>query len=152
MASIRGTDTKPELMVRQTLHRLGYRFRIHRRDLPGCPDIVLPRYQAVIFVNGCFWHQHTNCNRAVLPKSRTDYWLPKLARTKQRDKANCSQLRGDGWRVLNLWECELGDADRLKRRLLRFLNPRNGLPVAKAGRLPLDKVERLENKASRYLR
>jgi DNA mismatch endonuclease, patch repair protein len=121
MARIRGFDTKPELVVRQMLHRLGYRFRLHRRDLPGCPDIVLPRHHAVIFVNGCFWHQHENCCLAKLPKSRTDYWTPKLNGNKARDQRNHTSLRHGGWRLLVIWECQLDNPSRLRGRLQRFL-------------------------------
>ena len=100
---------KPELAVRSMVHRLGYRFRLHRRDLAGAPDLALPRHKAVIFVNGCFWHWHPDpdCPIAVLPKSNVAYWLPKLARTRVRDQEHTTSLESDGWRVLVVWECKL---------------------------------------------
>lgn len=121
MRAIRKKDTKPELIVRRLLHAMGYRFRLHRRDLPGTPDIVLPRYRAVIQVHGCFWHQHAGCRHANLPRSRTSYWWPKLARNVQRDARAEQALHALGWRVLILWECELRDLDGLRARLCAFL-------------------------------
>lgn len=107
MARIRAKDTKPELRVRRAAHALGYRFRLHRRDLPGSPDLVFPRLRLALFVHGCFWHQHPGCRRAVLPASRLDYWLPKLARNKARDAAVRIALEEEGWQVVELWECAL---------------------------------------------
>ena len=100
---------KPELAVRSIVHRLGYRFRLHRLDLPGTPDLVLPRHRAVIFVNGCFWHWHPDlgCPIAGLPKSNLDYWEPKLTRTRTRDQEHLGSLEANGWRVLVVWECQL---------------------------------------------
>lgn len=100
---------KPEIAVRSMVHRLGYRFRLHRRNLPGAPDLVLPRHRAVIFVNGCFWHWHSDplCSIAGLPKSNLQYWEPKLARTRIRDQENIRLLEAKGWRVLTIWECQL---------------------------------------------
>jgi len=123
MARIKGKNTKPELKVRQTAHRLGYRFRLHRKDLPGKPDLVFPRFMAVIFVHGCFWHLHpeAGCKDAVLPKSRIDYWLPKLKRNVERDHSNVETLNELGWRVLTLWECETKDSARLAQRIRDFL-------------------------------
>ena len=113
MSRIRSSGMKPELAVRSMVHRLGYRFRLHRRDLPGAPDLVLPRHQAVIFVNGCFWHWHPDphCPIACLPKSNIEYWEPKLARTRMRDKEHTTSLESDGWRVLTVWECQLRSPD-----------------------------------------
>ena len=109
MSRIRSRGMKPEMAVRSMVHRLGYRFRLHKRDLPGTPDLVLRRHRAVIFVNGCFWHWHpdTQCPIAGLPKSNLEYWKPKLERTRIRDQEHMVALQSDGWRVLLVWECEL---------------------------------------------
>ncbi len=123
MRQIRSKDTKPELAVRRLVHRLGYRFRLHRRDLPGSPDLVFPGRRKVIFVHGCFWHQHPNpgCRDARAPRSNGDYWKPKLARTAVRDAEAEQELRTLGWDVLTIWECEL-NRDDLSDRLRAFLN------------------------------
>lgn len=121
MQAIRKKNTKPELRVRRRLHALGYRFRLHRRDLPGTPDIVLPRHGVVIQVHGCFWHQHAGCRYSVQPRTRQEYWLPKLERNVSRDEAVAAELEALGWRVLILWECELGDEAALDARLLKFI-------------------------------
>jgi DNA mismatch endonuclease, patch repair protein len=105
MRAIHSTGTKPEIAVRKVLHSLGFRFRLYRKDLPGSPDIVLPKHRAVIFVHGCFWHQHQGCKHAKLPMQRQDYWLPKLARTRARDGAAHKELGRLGWRSLVVWEC-----------------------------------------------
>ena len=110
MAGIRGKDTKPEMAVRRYLHRLGFRYRLHRADLPGRPDIVLGRYRAVVFVHGCFWHQHPGCRFAYQPKSRQDFWRPKLRGNADRDVENGRRLETLGWRVLTVWECETSDS------------------------------------------
>jgi DNA mismatch endonuclease (patch repair protein) len=107
MARIGSKHTKPELRVRRAAHALGYRFRLHRRDLPGNPDLVFPRLRLAIFVHGCFWHQHPGCQRAVLPASRPDYWLPKLARNQARDATARDALEAAGWHVAEIWECAL---------------------------------------------
>lgn len=121
MSRIRGTDTKPELIVRSTLHRLGYRFRLHRKDLPGNPDIVLPKHNTVIFVHGCYWHRHRCRFGSVIPATRTEFWLEKFAANTARDRRNRHQLRALGWRVATIWECQttdlLGLADRIKNSL-----------------------------------
>lgn len=121
MGRIRGKNTKPELMVRSLLHGMGYRFRLHRRDLPGAPDIVLPKHRLAVFVHGCFWHAHELCSRASTPRSRTDYWGPKLARNKDRDAAHVAALHQMGWSTLVLWECEIerGTIKRTVRRAIR---------------------------------
>lgn len=106
MKSVQSGDTKPELAVRTLLHRLGLRFRLHQRSLPGTPDIVLSRWRTAIFVHGCFWHQHPGCSRAKQPRSRMEYWRPKLLRTTVRDAESAASLRGLGWSVLTVWECE----------------------------------------------
>ncbi|WP_100253296.1 very short patch repair endonuclease [Methylobacterium sp. UNC300MFChir4.1] len=121
MRANKARGTKPELLVRRSLHSLGYRFRLHRRDLPGSPDIVLPRHRVAIQVHGCFWHQHEGCRHANLPRSRTAYWHPKLARNVERDVRTNAALRALGWRVLVLWECELKDLDALRDRLRTYL-------------------------------
>ena len=125
MSQIRSRDMKPEMVVRSMVHRAGYRFRLHRRDLPGAPDLTLARHRAVIFVNGCFWHWHPdpNCPIAGLPKSNLDYWEPKLARTRVRDREQNDALAALGWKVLTVWECELRDPERVMRRIQRFLAP-----------------------------
>ena len=123
MRAIRAKDTAPELAVRRVLHAAGYRFRLHRRDLPGNPDVVLPRHRAVIFVHGCFWHQHpdSGCRNAQVPRSNTAYWSPKLARTAERDREAAERLKAMGWHVLTIWECETKQTEALTQRLLQFL-------------------------------
>ncbi|WP_370677397.1 very short patch repair endonuclease [Pleomorphomonas sp. PLEO] len=114
MSLVRSKDTKPELVVRRLLHGLGFRFRLHRRDLPGCPDIVLPRYKTAIFVHGCFWHQHGDptCWRSRIPKTRQDFWIPKLERNVARDREVMDELRALGWTVVVMWECETTPSKR----------------------------------------
>ena len=122
MSGIRGENTKPELYVRSLLHRRGFRFRLHVRNLPGKPDIVLPRYRAVIFVHGCFWHGH-DCKRGSLPKSNVEFWEKKLQRNVSRDAQVMTQLRSLGWEPLVVWECQLKDIILVTQRLARFLGP-----------------------------
>jgi len=107
MSRIKGKDTKPELLLRSMLHKAGYRFRLHRKDLPGKPDIVLPKHRTVIFVNGCYWHRHEKCPNATTPKTRTEFWEAKFKDTVERDKRNVAELEALGWRVITAWECEL---------------------------------------------
>lgn len=107
MAAIKGKDTKPEMIVRRFLHREGFRFRLHRKDLPGKPDIVLPKYRTVIFVHGCFWHRHDGCRFATMPATRQDFWRAKFERTKERDQNVLQSLLENSWRVIILWECGL---------------------------------------------
>lgn len=121
MSRIRGVDTKPELAVRSLLHRLGYRFRLHRRDLPGTPDIVLPKHATVVFVHGCFWHRHKNCKGATTPKTHRKFWRDKFESNIIRDARNRRDLRKLGWRPLIVWECELHNPGRLERKLERLL-------------------------------
>lgn len=121
MKRIRSRDTRPELTVRRLLHALNYRYRVHLRGLPGTPDIAFTRRKKVIFVHGCFWHQHTGCTIAHIPKSRREYWAAKLKANAERDMANCEKLALLGWKVLIVWECQLNDLERLRRRLGRFL-------------------------------
>ncbi len=122
MALVRGKDTKPELLVRRWVHGLGYRYRLHRRDLPGTPDLVFPARRRVIFVHGCFWHRHIDCALARLPKSRIDFWLPKLKGNAERDARNLHELRQLGWGVMTIWECQLSDTARAVSRIKRFLD------------------------------
>ncbi len=117
MSLIKNRNTKPELAVRSLLHRMGFRFRLHRADLPGKPDIVLPRYKTVIFVHGCFWHRHKGCRFAYTPKSRTDFWLKKLESNMVRDQLVKADLERLGWRVITVWECELREPGQLANRL-----------------------------------
>lgn len=107
MAAIRSTNTKPELWVRKALHRLGFRFRLHNKKLPGSPDLSLRKYRAAIFVNGCFWHQHEHCGAARIPKSRDEFWRTKFARNQARDQKNLHHLKIMGWRTAVIWECGL---------------------------------------------
>jgi DNA mismatch endonuclease (patch repair protein) len=129
MSRIRSKDTKPEMLVRKALHRLGFRFRLHGRDLPGRPDIVLPKYQVIIQVKGCFWHGHT-CIDGRMPKSNREYWVPKLLRNKERDISNDRKLRRMGWSVRNLWECRICaiSPERLDELLTRALHNKCPFP------------------------
>lgn len=122
MALIRSRDTKPEMALRRQLHAMGYRYRLHVAALPGKPDLVFPARRSVIFVHGCFWHRHKNCRSCRLPKSKLDYWKPKLERNAQRDKDAVSRLRRSGWRVLVIWECETTDPERSAAKAARFLD------------------------------
>ncbi len=115
MYRIRSTDTKPEKIVREFLFSRRFRYRKNDRRYPGCPDIVLPKYRTVIFINGCFWHCHEGCPDFVIPKSNQDYWVPKLGKNRKRDKENYVALSNDGWNVLIVWECELKKDVRDKR-------------------------------------
>ena len=123
MRRVRKVDTKPEIVVRRLAHRMGYRFRLHRRDLPGTPDIVFPSRRQVIQVHGCFWHQHEGCRLASMPRSRLDYWGPKLARNVKRDAEKTKALHEAGWQQMIVWECETRDEDALRERLSAFLGP-----------------------------
>jgi len=115
MSRIRGRDTKPELVVRSLLHRCGYRFSLRRKNLPGKPDIVMPKYKTVIFVNGCFWHRHKGCRYAYKPKSRREFWARKFQENMARDRRVSIALRKMGWHVLVIWECEVEQASKIKR-------------------------------------
>jgi DNA mismatch endonuclease, patch repair protein len=110
MSGIRGKDTKPEMLVRKALSAAGYRYRLHRRDLPGAPDVVMPGCRVAIFVHGCFWHVHSGCKNAKLPSTRPDFWRDKLEGNVARDRRAIESLRADGWRVLTIWECATRDA------------------------------------------
>ena len=122
MSRVRSKGSRPEMAVRRLLFSLGYRYRLHRKDLPGCPDIVFGKRRKVIFVHGCFWHRHQGCALARLPKSRLDFWIPKLEGNRTRDETNRGRLEDQGWQVLTVWECELGDAERLVGVMRRFLD------------------------------
>jgi DNA mismatch endonuclease (patch repair protein) len=122
MARVRGTNTAPELKVRKTLHKLGFRFRIHRRDLPGTPDIVLPRFKSVILVHGCFWHRHEGCREASVPATRKEFWRKKFAENTERDRKNIASLRKMGWRVLVIWQCEAESNEALVKKIIKFLH------------------------------
>lgn len=121
MSRIRSANTKPEIIVRSLLHRLGFRFRKNVKTLVGKPDIVLKKHNAIVFVHGCFWHQHNGCKRSNIPKSNQDYWKPKLERNVQRDKQHLKELKKLGWRILTVWECEVKDLPTLEGRLKKFL-------------------------------
>lgn len=121
MRRVRGKDTRPELTVRRALHALGRRFRLHRRDLPGKPDIVLAKDRLAIFVHGCFWHRHDDCPRASTPSTRKEFWVAKFERTVVRDAEQAAALRAAGWRPEVIWECETRDSERLNERLRRVL-------------------------------
>lgn len=116
MALIRSKNTKPEMLVRSAIHRMGYRFRLHRKDLPGNPDLVFPGRRCVIFVDGCFWHGH-ECPVGHIPSSNSQFWLDKISRTKLRDSTNRKLLKQAGWRVLVLWECQIKDPEQLERKV-----------------------------------
>jgi DNA mismatch endonuclease, patch repair protein len=124
MARVRPKDTRPELVVRRLVYALGYRYRLHVRDLPGRPDLVFRKRRKVIFVHGCFWHRHpaAGCALARLPKSRLDFWVPKLESNKERDKRNKRELTKNGWKVMTVWECQLNDKSRLVAMIRRFLD------------------------------
>lgn len=123
MGRIKGRDTAPEVQVRSILHRAGYRFRLHRKDLPGKPDIVLPRHKTAIFVHGCFWHRHKGCSNCSTPKSNVEFWEAKFSGNVERDRRNVKKLQNSGWRVVVVWECELSRPDELSSRLLNLFRP-----------------------------
>lgn len=122
MRRIRSKGMKPEMEVRRLVHALGYRFRLHVQKLPGRPDLVFPRLRKIIEVRGCFWHQHAGCIDSHIPKSRMDYWRPKLKGNQQRDKQNLKNLQALGWDVFLIWECQVRDLSRLREGVLRFLD------------------------------
>lgn len=121
MAQVKSKDTKAERIVRSLLHRLGYRFRLHRIDLPGNPDIILPKFHTAIFVHGCFWHRHSGCNRARMPSSNIEYWQRKFKSNVSRDEENKKLLESSGWQVIVIWECELKNLQNLESKLIHFL-------------------------------
>jgi len=119
MSAIKSKNTRPEIVVRKLLHSMGYRFRLHRKDLPGSPDIVLPKYKTVIFVHGCFWHRHKNCKYASTPKTRQEFWEAKFRENINRDKLNQENLSSKGWKIIIVWECEIKDKDFDLNRLFK---------------------------------
>ncbi len=121
MSKIKGKDTKPEILVRKYLFSKGFRYRINDKRYPGRPDIILPKYKTVIFINGCFWHVHENCKYFVWPSSNVEFWKDKLGRNKQRDEKNIAELKNMGWRVITVWECELRK-DKVEHRLIQLVN------------------------------
>jgi DNA mismatch endonuclease, patch repair protein len=129
MSRIRGKNTSPELIVRRLLHRMGYRFRLHVKNLPGKPDIVLPKYKTVIFVHGCFWHRHKGCRNCTTPTNRREFWLEKLNGNAARDKLHQRALRKLGWRAIVIWECVVDNAPMLERQLCYPLNERCHKPA-----------------------
>lgn len=122
MRAVKGKDTSLEMRVRRLVHSIGYRYRLHRKDLPGKPDLVFPARRKVIFVNGCFWHQHDCPRGSRTPKANRDYWSRKLERTKNRDRTNLARLRDDGWDALVVWECEAKDIDLVAAKIRTFLS------------------------------
>jgi len=129
MSRIKGRDTKPEKFVRSLLHAMGYRFRLHRKDLPGKPDIVLPKHRKVVFVHGCFWHGHSDCCRAERPKANADFWNKKIDANMARDANAQSSLNKLGWDFLVLWQCEMRDVEKLQRNLECFLNGKESTKI-----------------------
>ena len=121
MSRIRSQDTAPELIVRRIAHRLGFRFRLHRKTLPGSPDLVFPKHRLAVFVNGCFWHRHEGCSNCTTPKTRPEFWERKFHGNVERDHRNCERLAQLGWRTLVIWECEIENPDRLGRTLATAL-------------------------------
>ncbi|WP_017940247.1 very short patch repair endonuclease [Zestomonas thermotolerans] len=122
MRAVKSADTGPEIAVRKMLHRLGYRYRLHRRDLPGTPDIVFPGRRKVVFVHGCFWHGHL-CRYGRLPRSKIEYWQPKIEANRKRDVRKLRELRRAGWEALVVWQCELKHETRVVQKLVSFLGP-----------------------------
>ena len=122
MRRVRSIDTVPERRVRSLLHKLGFRFRLHRQDLTGKPDIVLPKHRTLVFVHGCFWHRHQGCPHTTTPVSRKEYWLPKFRRTIERDKKNQEDLRQQGWNVVVVWECKTKEVATLSAELVTLIS------------------------------
>ena len=131
MALVKSKNTRPEMAVRRMAYAMGYRYRLHVRGLPGSPDLVFSKRRAVILVHGCFWHHHEGCSLARIPKSRQEFWVPKLNANRQRDERTMMELEERGWRVLVIWECELRNIEGTRERLLAFLGT---TAVAKAKR------------------
>ena len=137
MARVKSKGMKPELRVRRLLHGLGYRYRLHRADLPGRPDLVFPSRRKVVFVNGCFWHRHAGCPKVRIPATNRAYWVAKLERNHARDARNIARLDEQGWAVATVWECELQDLSTAAARLIDFLGqPGRAAPVATAAAVP----------------
>jgi len=123
MRRIRSKDTNPELIIRRLVFKMGYRYRLHGKNLPGKPDLVFARRKKVIFIHGCFWHQHKNCIDSHIPKTNRDYWKPKLERNRMRDAENQSRLKKIGWSFLIIWECQIKNSLGLSRKIKRFFSP-----------------------------
>lgn len=121
MSRVSGKNTKPEIAVRSLLHSMGYRFRLHKKDLPGKPDIVLPKHKKIIFVHGCFWHGHEGCSRSKRPTTNQEFWREKLDNNIERDKVVVNDLNHLGWEILTVWSCEVKDTNELKNKLISFL-------------------------------
>lgn len=139
MAGIRGRHTKPELVVRRMLHASGFRYRLHRRDLPGTPDLVLPKYRAAIFVHGCFWHVHEGCRFSTMPASNSEFWRKKLATNRERDRRQLDALKSLGWRVLVVWECATRSTElceKLQYEMIQWLI--GGQEVGELPEIPID--------------
>jgi DNA mismatch endonuclease, patch repair protein len=124
MSQIKGKNTKPEMLVRKFLHANGFRYRLHVKDLPGKPDIVLPKYKTVIFVHGCFWHGHEDCSKSTLPKTKTEWWRNKISGNINNDVKALTALQKSGWKVITIWSCELSASDKDKqfKRLIKYLS------------------------------
>ena len=134
MSRVRSKNTSPELRVRRAAHALGLRFRLHRKDLPGCPDLVFPKYRVALFVHGCFWHRHPGCTKASMPKSHAEFWQAKFDANVARDVRLASELDTQGWRVVTIWECETKAADALERLIFdEVKEPRQTAISAKEG-------------------
>lgn len=138
MSKIKSKGMKPEMLVRSLAHGMGYRYRLHRKDLPGKPDLVFPRLRKAIFVHGCFWHQHSieNCRRSHIPRSNGEYWQPKLDRNVARDKSAFLELTHLGWKILVLWECELKNTEQIEVRVKEFLGPNSRSRARVSGNTP----------------
>lgn len=128
MSRIRSGNTKPEMLVRRFLHANGFRYKLHDKKLPGKPDIVLPKYRTVIFVHGCFWHGHSNCKYFVVPKTRTEWWTEKINGNIANDEKALMTLKKEGWRVINVWECEL-KIEKIEKRLRKLLEKLNNIYI-----------------------
>ena len=145
MSRIRGKNTKPEILVRKGLHARGFRFRLHNKNLPGSPDIVLPKYGVAIMINGCFWHGHKECKYATKPKSNVEFWEAKIARNRHRDEVTEAHLQALGWHVVTIWECELKGKSLATSRLDELVEEIRTAGVALLERKNLFKSNRIEN-------
>ena len=134
MRSVGRSSTKPELIVRRSLHALGLRFRLHRKDLAGTPDVILPRFRTVLFVHGCFWHRHEGCSKTSMPKTRVDFWTTKFFQNVARDRRNEDLLSAAGWRVITIWECETRNREELDRKLRSMFNRAGDISAVDGGR------------------
>lgn len=124
MRAVKSRNTRPEMTVRRMVHGMGYRYRLHREDLPGKPDMVFPSRRKVIFIHGCFWHGHACARGARIPKTNREYWMKKIERNRNRDHKACSALKAKDWGSLSIWECELKDLDKVQQRIVNFLDPK----------------------------